>query len=87
MSTKPYSGSIASAEKTPITIWKVLKENKDDGSFSFVFNHIEDGWNATNNQPTPKTKYQKSVWKNQVWAGIYGWLIKDGDRLVVEPFS
>lgn len=74
------------AEKTPITIWKVLKENKDDGSFSFVFNHIEDGWNGIN-EPTPKTKYQKSMWKNQVWAGLYGWLIKDGERLVVEPFS
>lgn len=82
MSTKLYSGSIASAEKTPITIWKVLKEDKN-GSFSFVFNHIEDGWNAANNYPTPKFKSQKNSWTKGVWAGVYGWLIKDGDRLIV----
>ena len=82
MSTKLYSGSIASAEKTPITIWKVLKEDKN-GSFSFVFNHIEDGWNAANNYPTPKFKNQKNSWTKGVWAGVYGWLIKDGDRLIV----
>ncbi len=87
MSTKSYSGSIVLAEKIPITIWKVFKENKNDGSFSFVFNHIENGWNATNNEPTPINKNQKGAWKNQGWAGLCGWLIKDGDRLVVEPFD
>lgn len=76
------TNSLSSVQKTPITVWKVLNEDKKTGKFSFVFNHIEDGWNGTN-EPTPKFDIQKKNWNRQIWAGSYAWLIKDGTRLVV----
>jgi hypothetical protein len=62
----------------PITAWKV-KEKQKDGSYSFTFNHIEDG-HSSGEKPMPKFDSQRG-WLNQTWTKQHCWL--NGQRVIV----
>ncbi len=63
-----------------VTLW--YKYNKDkEGKISFPYNHLENSWNL-NAYPTPVSKEQENMWKNNIWLKEFGYLINDVVRKV-----
>ena len=52
-----------------ITVWERLSKK------GYKHNHIDDGYDVSQDKPIPKSKYQEKMWKNAQWRKTKGKLI------------